>query len=234
MVSRYVAHVFSEWLWNSPSRTLLLLVSPLFLHSTLLLLLLLTAIELSLDGSSPYTSTDKHIRIIIHKRNNTKNTVQTVQNTVNIISLFYQLDAHVLYFHTFITFLYMFRVLLCSSSGGQLYQYSIWYRHSLWVTDQYTGYERKMSAVVNYVLNSHLKRVTITDAVLIQLSSWRWAQWCSKHVEECNKCIKIKNLCIKLVKKKYYIYIRMHGQRNVKTVNTSTHITITPTQIWQE
>ena len=24
---------------------------------------------------------------------------------------------------------------------------------------------------------------------------------CSKHVEECKKCIKIKNLCIKLVKK---------------------------------
>jgi len=37
-------------------------------------------------------------------------------------SLFFcQLDAYVLYFNTFITFLYMFRALLCSSSGGQLY-----------------------------------------------------------------------------------------------------------------
>ena len=36
-------------------------------------------------------------------------------------SLFYQLAAQILYFNTFITFLYMFRALLCSSSGGQLY-----------------------------------------------------------------------------------------------------------------
>ena len=36
----------------------------------------------------------------------------------------------------------MFRTLLCLSSGGQLYQYSIWYRHCLWVTVHYTGYER--------------------------------------------------------------------------------------------
>jgi len=34
---------------------------------------------------------------------------------------FYQLDAQILYFNTFITLLYMFRALLCSSSGGQLY-----------------------------------------------------------------------------------------------------------------
>jgi hypothetical protein len=48
----------------------------------LLLLLLLTGIELSLGGSSPYTSTDKkikiHINVTIHK-----NTAQTTQNTVN-------------------------------------------------------------------------------------------------------------------------------------------------------
>ena len=33
---------------------------------------------------------------------------------------FYQLDAQILYFNTFITLLYMFRALLCSSSGGQI------------------------------------------------------------------------------------------------------------------
>jgi hypothetical protein len=38
----------------------------------LLLLILLTAIELSLGSSSPYTSTTKQIRINIHKINNTK------------------------------------------------------------------------------------------------------------------------------------------------------------------
>ena len=32
----------------------------------------------------------------------------------------YQLDAQILYFITFITSLYMFRALLCSSSGGQI------------------------------------------------------------------------------------------------------------------
>ena len=36
----------------------------------------------------------------------------------------------------------MFRALLCPSSGGQLYWYSIWYRHCLSVTVQYTGYDR--------------------------------------------------------------------------------------------
>jgi len=33
---------------------------------------------------------------------------------------FYQLDAQILYFNTFIILIYMFRALLCSSSGGQL------------------------------------------------------------------------------------------------------------------
>jgi len=37
-----------------------------------------------------------------------------------IIDFFYQLDAQILYFNTFITILYMFRALLCSSSGGQV------------------------------------------------------------------------------------------------------------------
>jgi len=36
----------------------------------------------------------------------------------NIMTVFfYQLDAQILYINTFITFLYMFRALLCSSSG---------------------------------------------------------------------------------------------------------------------
>jgi len=35
-------------------------------------------------------------------------------------SLLYQLDAQILYFNTFITLLYMFRTLLCSSSGLQI------------------------------------------------------------------------------------------------------------------
>ena len=75
----------------------------------------------------------------------------------NIMSLFffYQPDAHILYFNTFIMFLYMFRALLCSSSGGQLCQYCIWYRHSLWVTVQYTGYERT-SLIHKLIILIHL------------------------------------------------------------------------------
>ena len=38
-----------------------------------------------------------------------------------MIVFFYQLDAQILYFNTYIILLYMFRALLCSSSGGQLY-----------------------------------------------------------------------------------------------------------------
>jgi len=37
-----------------------------------------------------------------------------------MIVFFYQLDTQILYCNTFITFLYMFRALLCSSSGGQI------------------------------------------------------------------------------------------------------------------
>jgi len=44
----------------------------LFTLPTETLLLLLTAIELSLGGSSPYTSTDKTNKNNIHKGNNTK------------------------------------------------------------------------------------------------------------------------------------------------------------------
>jgi len=36
-------------------------------------------------------------------------------------SLFYQLDEQIFYFNTFIILLYMFRALLCSSSGGQMH-----------------------------------------------------------------------------------------------------------------
>jgi len=44
----------------------------------------------------------------------------TVHPNIMIV-FFYQLDAQILCFNTFMTFLYMFRVLLRSSSGGQLY-----------------------------------------------------------------------------------------------------------------
>jgi hypothetical protein len=47
----------------------------------LLLLQLLTAVEVSVGGSSPYTSTDKIIRINIHKRNNTKHSTNNTKHS---------------------------------------------------------------------------------------------------------------------------------------------------------
>ena len=45
----------------------------------------------------------------------------TLHFNIMIVFFFYQFDTQILYSNTFITFLYMFRALLCSSSGGQLY-----------------------------------------------------------------------------------------------------------------
>jgi len=73
-----------------------------------------------------------------------------------------------LIFYTFITFLYMFRALLCSSSGGKflLVQHLVL---SLSVVDcsVYRLIEDS-SPLLTCILNSHLKKVTIPDAVLIQ------------------------------------------------------------------
>jgi len=71
----------------------------------------------------------------------------------------------------------------------------------------------------------HPKRVTIPDARSIQLSSWRWAQQCSKRVEEWNKCIKINNLCINFFIKDYH-YIRMHRQQNIKESVASLEVKV--------
>ena len=75
------------------------------LAEILLLLLLLTAIQLSLGGSSTYTSTDK-TKKNIHKRNNIQNTVQTIQNTVNTSTHIIKTPTHYkthTYTHPYIT-----------------------------------------------------------------------------------------------------------------------------------
>ena len=50
---------------------------------------------------------------------------------LSIILAIDQLNAQILFYNKFIIFLYMFRALLCSSSGGQIVLYSMWYRHTL-------------------------------------------------------------------------------------------------------
>jgi len=49
----------------------------------IIIIIIIIAIEFSLGGSSPYTSTDKTNKNKYNKRNNTKNKVQPIQNTVN-------------------------------------------------------------------------------------------------------------------------------------------------------
>jgi len=50
--------------------------------------------------------------------------------TADYVSFFKRLIHKFLFYNKFIIFLYMFRALLCSSSGGQIVLYSIWYRHT--------------------------------------------------------------------------------------------------------
>jgi hypothetical protein len=47
----------------------------------------------------------------------------------------------------------MFRASLCSSSGGQLYIYSIWYRPTLYAAIQCTDQERTAELVINSSLH---------------------------------------------------------------------------------
>jgi len=48
--------------------------------------------------------------------------------------------------------------------------------HSSTCFEHYSAHLQEASCIVTCVLNSHPKRVTIPDAVLIQLSSWRWTE----------------------------------------------------------
>jgi len=59
-----------------------------------------------------------------------------------------------LFYNNFIISLYMFRALLCSSSGGQIVLYSIWYHHILQVAVRWPVHR-----------TGHLQSVMIPDAV---------------------------------------------------------------------
>jgi len=77
-----------------------------------------------------------------------------------------------LFYNTFITVLYVFRAMSCSSSsGGQI----ILIQHlvsSLSVSGRPTATYREWLYQVLYYYN---------------LTSWWWARRCSKHIEDCNK-----------------------------------------------
>jgi len=112
-----------------------------------------------------------------------------------------QLEARI--FNKFITilYMYMFRTISCSSSGGQI----VLIQHlvlSLSVSDRPVHkLRRNCNSFSACALDGHLLRVTIPDVVLIQSDLLRMSkillETCSLHVQDCNKCI--KNLYIKLV-----------------------------------
>jgi hypothetical protein len=62
----------------------------------------------------------------------------------------------------------MFRASLCSSSGGQLYIYSIWYRSTLYAAIKCTDQERTLLIGALY---GSLESGTIPGTGIIQLSS---------------------------------------------------------------
>ena len=63
------------------------------------------------------------IRTVVLKRLFNFDVLLTVHLSIILIHKF-------LFYNKFIIFFYKFRALLCSSSGGQIVLYSIWYRHT--------------------------------------------------------------------------------------------------------
>ena len=94
-------------------------------------------------------------------------------------------------------FLYMFRAHLCTSSGGPLYIYNIWFYVSVSFGDGTVGRLVREQSLTNLPTVRSPEETDIEpDVVIIQRSSCGWAQVCPKHVEEHNYQNKI--FCIKL------------------------------------
>jgi hypothetical protein len=88
----------------------------------------------------------------------------------------------------FVWILYMFRVTMCSSSGGQLYEYNFWYNHSVLVAFRYAGQDRNIPSWPAY------RTATIIEWLYQKLYSYNlfscgWAHNRSKHVEVSGKQI---------------------------------------------
>ena len=103
------------------------------------------------------------------------------------------------FFNTFFIFLYVFRTLLCSSSGGQivLVQHLV---SSLSLRDCSVHRLREFSrnlCTEQSPKDSNDTRCCTNTIVLLKMSII-----VLETRREYNKCIKIKNLCIKFVKRK--------------------------------
>jgi hypothetical protein len=58
-----------------------------------------------------------------------------------------------------------------------------------------SGMQVNLEPLLTSIPDGHQNRVIIPEVVLIQLSFWRWAHSCSKHVEDSNKDIMEKIVC---------------------------------------
>ena len=90
----------------------------------------------------------------------------------SIILVTDQLNAQILVYNRFIICLYTFRALLCSSSGGQIVLYSIWYHHACRWSSRCTGWERTRSTCAT---DGHLQAWWYQMLYNTILTSWWWA-----------------------------------------------------------
>ena len=117
----------------------------------------------------------------------------------------------------------MFRAPLCSSSGESFVL--IW--HLVYVTVCRWLSSVQVWMELQFHPNLHTRR-SPTESDIYQMSywykwfSWRWAQGCSKHVENWNKYIRKIESCIRLVVFKNWT--EMHGQQNIKFKLNVCHI----------
>jgi len=69
----------------------------------------------------------------------------------------------------------MFRATMCSSSGGQLYEYNFWYNHSVLVAVRYAGQDATHTG--RPLTQSDYTRSWIHTIVLLRTST-EWLETC--------------------------------------------------------
>jgi hypothetical protein len=111
---------------------------------------------------------------------------------LGIILISNHLDAQFFFLICLFQFSTCFEQPRAHHQENQLYQCNIWYL-SLCVSDHLVGRSFR-----TYILDGHLYQIY---QMLHWYSwfSWWWARGCSKHVENWNKHIRKKELCVKLV-----------------------------------
>jgi len=118
--------------------------------------------------------------------------------TINNQQLFFLFDLQLdtqnsyLFTYTFIKILYMFRALPCLSSGGLR-------RNCIYAASGIVSLCRWLSCapvkkepVSKTVTCREWRYQRLHIYTFTTWTSWRWAELCSKHVEEFNKCVMCK------------------------------------------